>query len=394
MELADQLRGQAASELAGNILPFWMSEMKAPDGGFYGRIDGKGVLHPESPRGGVLNARILWTFASAYRLTGRSEYLDTAMSARDQILGPFRDVEYGGTFWSVNPDGTPDDPKKQVYAIAFAIYGLSELYRACGDALSLETAKELYAAIEQHSFDRVRNGYMEAYARDWSPLGDMRLSEKDRNDAKTMNTHLHVLEAYTSLYRVWKDSALGESLKNLIGLFLDRFIRPSGHLAMFFDEDWNPTSEAVSYGHDIECSWLLAEAAEVYGDEELTARVRTACAGVAGASFEGWTPEGGMAYEKDEDGCIDGDRHWWVQAETVVGSVWQWKYTGDDVWLEKASQEWEFIRRNIINPDGEWYWSLRADGTVNTDDDLAGPWKCPYHNGRMCMEILERLQSI
>jgi len=391
MALQQQLRQQAAAELTENILPFWMLRTQASDGGFHGRIDGNGALHEDSPRGGVLNARILWTFSSAYRLTGREEYLRTALKARDQILGPFWDNEFGGTYWSIKANGMPEDTKKQIYTIAFAIYGLSELYRASGDELSLAKAKELFRAIEDHSFDKVRNGYMEAYARDWSPLQDMRLSEKDQNDAKTMNTHLHILEAYTALYRVWKDNGLGIQLRNLIEIFLDRIILPSGHFALFFDEDWNLNSATLSYGHDIEGSWLLTEAAEVLGDETLLERVHVACAKIAEAALEGWTPEGGMVYEMHPDGRIDGDRHWWVQAETVVGSVWQWKHTGDDIWLERAMQEWTFIKEHIINPEGEWFWSCRADGSTNREDDLAGPWKCPYHNGRMCMEMMERL---
>lgn len=364
--------------------------MEAPDGGFFGRIDGEGNLCPDAPRGGILNARILWTFASAYRVLGRPEYLETALKARDQILGPFWDSEFGGTYWSLRADGTPEDTKKQIYAIAFAIYGLSELYRATGDQVSLDRAIELFHVIEDHSFDHEKNGYLEAFKRDWSPIEDMRLSDKDQNDAKTMNTHLHVLEGYTSLYRVWKDETLGRQLRNMIQIFLDHICLPSGHLALFFDEDWHNTSHAFSYGHDIEASWLLAEAAEVLGDPVLMAEVDKVCSGIAVASMEGWSAEGGMVYEKDLlDGAVDGDRHWWVQAETVVGCVWQWKRSGDIAWKDRADEELKFIEANLMRPEGEWYWSLRADGTINKTDDLAGFWKCPYHNGRMCLELLD-----
>lgn len=397
--------------LTNNILPFWMSRMEAPDGGFFGRIDGEGNLCPDAPRGGILNARILWTFASAYRVLGKPEYLETALKARDQILGPFWDSEFGGTYWSLQSDGQPEDTKKQIYAIAFAIYGLSELYRATGDQVSLDRAIELFHVIEDHSFDHEKNGYLEAFKRDWSPIEDMRLSDKDQNDAKTMNTHLHVLEGYTSLYRVWKDETLGRQLRNMIQIFLDHICLPSGHLALFFDEDWHNTSHAFSYGHDIEASWLLAEATEVLGDPVLMAEVDKVCSGIATASMEGWTPEGGMVYEKDLlDGAVDGDRHWWVQAETVVGCVWQARRCAASAdcgsasgaagaanadggsaaeWLERANAELKFIEDHLLCPEGEWYWSLRADGTINTTDDLAGFWKCPYHNGRMCLELLD-----
>lgn len=383
---------KALDILTKNILPFWMERMQAPDGGFHGRIDGEGNLVPDATRGGILNARILWTFASAYRVLGKPEYLETALRARDQILGPFWDSEFGGTYWSVGADGQPEDTKKQIYAIAFAIYGLSELYRATGDQLCLDKSIELFHAIEDHSFDKEKNGYLEAFKRDWSPIEDMRLSDKDQNDAKTMNTHLHILEGYTSLYRVWKDETLAAQLRNMIQIFLDHICLPSGHLALFFDEDWNNTSRAFSYGHDIEASWLLAEAAEVLGDEALMREVDEVCSKVAVAAVEGWTPAGGMVYEKEfESGKVDGDRHWWVQAETVVGCVWQWRRSGETKWLECAKSELQYIEDQLLCPSGEWYWSRRADGSINTVDDLAGFWKCPYHNSRMCLELIDKL---
>ena len=386
----DNIIHEVREELEGNILPFWSDRMQDPSGGFHGRIDGHGKLVPGAEKGCILNARILWTFASAYRLLGRPEHLAVARRAARVIMDRFVDGEYGGTFWSLDAGGRPLDTKKQIYAIAFAIYGMSELHRACGDEEALECAVSLYRSIEEHSFDRERNGYLEALSRTWGPLGDMRLSDKDQNDAKTMNTHLHILEGYTALYRVWKDEGLADRLRNLILIFVDRILLPDGHLALFFDEDWNVTSHVTSYGHDIECSWLLQEAADVLGDEELSQGVSAVCDRIAGASLEGWTPGKGMVYERDlDDGSVDGDRHWWVQAETVVGCFYQWKRSGDPAWLGRLADEWEFIKAHIIAPDGEWYWSLRADGSVNLDDDRAGFWKCPYHNGRMCMELIE-----
>jgi len=397
-----ELRQEVINELTLGILPFWMENVVDPAGGFHGRIDGKGNLDPESPRGGILNARILWTFAAAYRLTGKEEYLMTALRAKDVMLNQFVDKEYGATYWSLDAKGKPLDTKKQIYAIAFAIYGLSELNRATGDPESLAAAIDFYHSIEQHSFDTAKNGYLEAFTREWNPIEDMRLSDKDQNDAKTMNTHLHILEGYTSLYRVWKDESLGRQLKNLIEVFLDKILLPDGHLALFFDEDWNITSHVTSYGHDIECSWLLTEAAEVLGDEALLERVREACARTAVASMEGWTPEGGMVYERDLlTGELDADRHWWVQAETLVGCLWQIKnmlpFTDSESmlqpWLDRALAQWQFIKDNLICPDGEWYWSILPDGTPNTNDDRAGFWKCPYHNGRMCMEVMNLIRK-
>lgn len=386
------------NELVDNILPFWMSRMKDASGGFYGRMDGKGTVYRDAERGAILNARILWTFASAYRVLGREEYLESALHSFRYMTDHFIDRQYGGVYWSLNPDGGPKDTKKQFYAIAFTIYALAELYRVAGNGEALDLAKELFLCIEEHSSDKDGSGYIEACTRDWGTISDMRLSDKDQNDAKTMNTHLHILEGYTNLYRVWKDEGLAASLKNLIEIFLDRIIRPDGHLGLFFGEDWAPHSTAVSYGHDIEASWLLCEAAEVLGDAELLARVKAVSGKVASAALEAYSPDGGMEYEYDPaNGHHNFSRDWWVQAETVVGCVNQFQMTGEKVWLERALSEWEFIRRHIICPDGEWHWAAVPDGNggfvPNTDDDRAGFWKCPYHNGRMCLEIIERLSG-
>ena len=221
---------------------------------------------------------------------------------------------------------------------------------------------------------------------------DVRLSENDQNDSKTMNTHLHILEGYTNLYRVWKEEGLRDRLRNLIRIFLRHIIREDGHLGLFFGDDWTPNSTMVSYGHDIEASWLLREAAEVLGDQSIKNEVNSISRRIAAASMEGWSTEGGMVYEYDPaSGKKDADRHWWVQAETVVGCVDQYQLTGDPEWLEKAAAQWRFIRENLICPDGEWYWSIKEDGSPNLTDDRAGFWKCPYHNGRMCLEMLARL---
>lgn len=387
-----QFKSEVTRELEDNILPYWESRMTDPFGGYFGRRDGNDSLIEDAPKGLILNARILWTFSSAYRILHKTDYLQAASRAKDYILTRFIDHEFGGAFWSLDATGNPLDTKKQYYAIAFAIYGLAEYYRATRDLESLEAAKALFHSIESHSFDNEYNGYIEASTRDWQPIADMRLSEKDRNDAKTMNTHLHILEAYTCLFRVWKDKLLEDRLRNLIILFTNKIAGPDGHLRLFFDEQWHLNGNIQSFGHDIECSWLLWEAACVLGDKSLCERVRPACTRLAEAGMEGFSPEGGMMYEWDLDtGRKYLNRDWWVQAETVVGCLYQWRLSADDRWREAAEAEWEYIKKDIIAPDGEWYWGRNADGSVNLVDDRAGFWKCPYHNGRMCMELIESI---
>lgn len=393
---AQALASQLKKELTNNILPYWTSVMIREDGHINGRIDGCGKLDTEAPLGNIMAARMLWTFASAYRILGDRDYLDTALKIKRLLLDKFYDSEFGGTYWSLNPDGSPLDTKKQIYAIAFTIYGLAELNRACSDAEALEYAIKLFHDIEDHSFDSDKDGYFEAFTREWTPIADMRLSDKDANESKTMNTHLHVLEAYTCLYRVWKNSLLEERLRGLISIFEKRILGPDGHLKLFFDDDWNCGYDIVSYGHDIEASWLIHEAALVLGDMQVLERIEALVPRIAAAAGEGFTPEGGMIYEKAGEKAgdkVDGDRHWWVQAETVVGYFNLWDHFGSSEGIENALMNWEFIKAHIIDHDnGEWFWSLRSDGTVNRDDDKAGFWKCPYHNGRMCMEVIERVR--
>lgn len=393
---AQALASHLKKELTEDILPYWSKKICKGDTGFYGRISGEEVIDPEAPVGAIMTSRILWTFSNAFRLFRREEYKTMAMQAKSLIINNFYDIEQGGIYWSINPDGTPLDTKKQIYAIAFCIYGLAEWNRASGDEEALELAKKLYRDIEKHSFDTCKNGYFEAFTREWGEIQDMRLSDKDANESKTMNTHLHVLEAYTGLYRVWKDGGLAAQLKNLIGIFLDRILGADAHLRLFFDDDWNCGYKIYSYGHDIEASWLLHEAALVLGDEATIGKVEKEVPRIAAAAGEGFTAKGGMIYEKDNaTGHIDGDRHWWVQAETVVGYFNLWQLTGEPSGLENSIECWEFIRNNLIDREnGEWFWSIRQDGTVNRTDDKAGFWKCPYHNGRMCMEIIERTASM
>lgn len=382
--------------LQKNILRFWLDKMVDQEhGGFYGRIDGHEHLHADAEKGAILNARILWAFSAAYRVLGDKTYLEAASRAKHYIIDHFIDPEYGGVYWSLDCNGKPLDTKKQFYAIGFAIYGMSEYARATGDAEALKVAIDLYRCIEEHALDHEYNGYIEAMTRDWQPIADMRLSELDANYPKSQNTHLHIIEPYTNLYRVWKSDELKASLHNLIDIFTDRILNPeTHHLDLFFDMDWKRGAGALeSYGHDIECSWLIHEAALVLGDAEVLKKVEPIVEMVAKASEKGLNADGSMVHEANLDtGYVDSDLHWWVQAEAVVGFFNIYQYFGDESALQKAQHCWTYIKENLIDEEnGEWHWSRRKDGTLNLDDDKAGFWKCPYHNSRMCLEIIERM---
>ena len=417
------LKQEVHDVLTQNILPFWLDKMTDREhGGFYGRIDGHMQLHPEAEKGAILNARILWSFSAAYRVLRKPEYLEAATRAKDYIIDHFIDKEYGGVYWSLDYKGQPLDTKKQFYAIGFAIYGLSEYARATGDREALDYALQLFDCIEEHAFDQEYNGYIEATTRDWQPIADMRLSDLDANYPKSQNTHLHIIEPYTNLYRCLKEfqaptscsyvpaigailpidiavsqqtvGRVGASVRNLIRIFTDRILNPeTHHLDLFFEKDWTRgAGHLESYGHDIECSWLMHEAALVLGDQQVLEKVEPIVRMVAKASEKGLRPDGSMIHEANLDtGHVDDDLHWWVQAENVVGWVNLYQHFGDEDALQKALNGWNYIKQNLIDyADGEWYWSRRPDGTLNLDDDHAGFWKCPYHNSRMCLELIER----
>ena len=427
MSIARQLKSEVQDVLENNILSFWLDKMQDKEnGGFYGQMTGEGELVKTADKGGILNARILWSFSAAYRVLHKPEYLEAATRAKEYILDHFLDTEFGGTYWSLDYQGQPKDTKKQFYAIGFMIYGLSEYARATGDREALDYAIQLYECIEEHSLDRENNGYIEACTREWGEIADMRLSELDANFPKSQNTHLHIIEPYTNLYRTLKELdaiendtneyglkpyvgqfdpvnisvdpdivlRLEASLRNLINIFTDKILNPkTHHLDLFFDMDWTRQAGALeSYGHDIECSWLLHEAALVLGDEAVLKKVEPIVQMVAKASEKGLNADGSMIHEANLDtGYVDTDRHWWVQAENVVGWVNIYQYFGDETAMQKALNGWQYIKDNLIDRvGGEWWWSRDPQRNINRKDDKAGFWKCPYHNSRLCLEIIER----
>jgi len=392
-----QLKQELKEELTHNILPFWMDKMTDDkNGGFYGQMTGRNQLVPNAPKGGILNARILWTFSSAALALKNPLYTEYAKRAKDYAFEHFFDTENGGTYWMLKADGTPADTKKQIYSQAFFIYALVEYYRVTNDKTCLDKAIELFNLIEKYSFDTKLNGYFEAYSKDWVLLEDLRLSEKDANEKKTMNTHLHILEAYTNLYRVWDTLLLKKQLRNLIELFLDIIINAeTHHLDLFFDEDWHCKSTLFSYGHDIEAAWLIDEAAVVLGDIDVLKRVHKVIGKVVDAAAEGVQPNGSIVNEKNSaTGHVDTNCDWWPQAEAMVGFFNAYELSKDESYAMKTLATWEFVKTNIVDTEnGEWHWSVSSTGKVDNNNDKAGFWKCPYHNGRMCLELFTRIHD-
>ncbi|MDD3320988.1 MAG: AGE family epimerase/isomerase [Paludibacter sp.] len=392
-----ELKQELKEELTHNILPFWMEKMiDEKQGGFYGQMTGKNQIVPNAPKGGILNARILWSFSSSALYFQNQLYEKYAKIAKDYAFEHFFDNVNGGTYWMLNADGTPADTKKQIYSQAFFIYALVEYYRISGDKESLDKAIELFQLIEKHSFDTVQNGYFEAYSQDWKLLEDLRLSKKDENEKKTMNTHLHILEAYTNLYRVWDNPLLEKQLKNLIEIFIKKIVNPNSfHLDLFFDENWIRKSTLHSYGHDIEASWLLEEAAKVLGDVDVMKKIRELSLKIANAAAEGLQQNGSIINEKNyATGHVDTNCDWWPQAEAMVGYYNAYELSNDVSYVDKTLAAWKYSKEYIIDKKaGEWHWAVSAEGVIDEQGDKAGFWKCPYHNSRMCLELMSRIHS-
>ena len=379
---------EVRENLTSCILPYWL-KLKDPRGGFYGEVASDGTILYDAPRGVILNARIIWSFAAAYQALPETPYLVAAVHARDYFLEHFCDHKYGGVYWSVDAAGERLDTKKQLYAQGFAIYGLSELYKVTGDDEVLKNAINLYRVVETYFADKENGGYIEALARDFSPLEDMSLSAHDINADKTMNSHLHVLEAYANLYQVWPDEELKEAVQKLLDLVGTRIMGADGHLQLYFRKDWSVMPGGVSYGHDIETSWLALECADALKDIDVVNRVRPWALSMGKAGNEGLLPDGSMRYEKRLDGKYDDSRQWWGQAETVVSNLWLWKYHADPQGADKALAAWNYIRENLVDEkDGEWWWAVLEDGSRDLSQPKVGFWKCPYHNTRMCLQVL------
>jgi mannobiose 2-epimerase len=396
-ETLESLEREMREELTGRILPFWSDRaLDRENGGFIGWIGPDGVPRPSAPKGAILNSRILWAFSAAFRVLGDDRLRTLADRAASFVMEQLVDPTRGGVYWAVDPGGKTVDDRKHVYAQAFAVYGLAEHHRATGAPESLDAARGIFRLIEGHAHDAAFGGYREAFRRDWSPLADPRLGDTDLDAPRSENTHLHVLEAYTTLHQVWPDPLVASRLRSLVRLFVDRIVDPSGHARPFFDRDWTVRSEVVSFGHDIETSWLLAEAAAGLGDAGLKERVTDVSTLLANAVLrEGLDPEGGVFYEAHPGGAVDREKEWWTQAEAVVGFLHAYQTTDRPEFLAAAWDTWTFIRTYVVDREGgEWRRRVARDGTPLPGRQMVGPWKGPYHNVRACLEVMERTASM
>ncbi len=389
-------RNKVKDELK-DILSYWIANtVDISNGGFYGRLDNSNKVFAEAPKGSVLNSRILWAFSAAYSLTNDQAYLEIADRAFNYIRNHFIDKEFGGVYWTVDYRGKALDTKKQFYALSFAIYGLSEFVKSTGNVEAKELAIDLYENIIAHSYDKINGGYVEALSREWNELDDLRLSKKDANERKSMNTHLHILEGFANLYMIWPDEKLRIRITELIEIFFNHIIDKNGHhLILFFDDQWQQRSGIISYGHDIEAAWLLLEAAEIINVPELIQKVKDISVKIADAASEGLDKDGGLWYEYEPDSNhLVKEKHSWPQAEAMIGFFNAWQITGDEGYYKKSFASWNFVKDHIIDhANKEWFWGVIENYEIMNEDKV-GIWKCPYHNTRACIELVKRIDKI
>ncbi|MBV9963324.1 MAG: AGE family epimerase/isomerase [Parafilimonas sp.] len=389
-----QYKQEVTNELF-SILSYWMNNtIDNLNGGFVGKIDNSNKIDTTSPKGSVLNGRILWTFSAAYTQFQKEEYLTVAARAFNYIKVHFIDKQFGGVYWTVDAKGNMLDSKKQIYALAFCVYGLSEYYAASKKNEALQLALSLYNAIEQLSYDEENKGYFEAFKRDWNNADDLRLSAKDANEKKTMNTHLHIIEAYANLYKVDPSVLLKNKIVQLLELFDKHFIdKNTFHLKLFFDEAWNEKPGLISYGHDVEAAWLLQQCAEITQHENWTKVYKDHAIKIANAASEGLDTDGGLWYEYEPSHqTLIKEKHWWPQAEAMIGFFNAYQITNDESYLQQSINSWQFIKHYIKDEkNGEWFWGVRDDYSIMPSEDKVGLWKCPYHSSRACLEIINRI---
>ncbi len=397
-DLVNQLKKYEAEvevELA-NLTTWWMKYLPNDAlNSFHGEIDGQNNSVPNNPISLVMITRMLWTFSASYNLNKHKAHLQQADTLFEFITKHFTDLRHGGFFWSIEQDGKPLVSKKQIYGQAFVIYAFSEYYEASLKTVALDNAIELFDLIEQYSHDSIDGGYIEAFNRDWSEIEDLRLSEKDANEKKTMNTHLHIVEAYTRLYKVFPIPNLRLAIEKLLHIFKDKIINPdSFHQKLFFDEKWNCKSSIISFGHDIESAWLLFDAAKSIEDNYLILYFTNTSIQMASATLSYIDIDGGLWNELEEGiGILNKEKHWWPQAEAMVGFFNAYELSGQAKFLDTSLQSWDYIQSFLIDKKyGEWFWGYDEHGNL-MQREKAGFWKCSYHNSRACIEIIKRVRQ-
>jgi mannobiose 2-epimerase len=397
-ETASHLAGAIEAHLFEHILPFWCGPaLDHEQGGWMAWLSNDLKPDRAQPKGLIVNSRILWAFSAAHQARPEPLFQKMADRAFDIVSNRFWDRQYGGALWRLDDRGNVLDDSKKLYGQAFYLYALVEYYQAFRNTQALERARELFELMERHGHDNAGGGYWEVLRRDWSEAPNARLSERDMAEKKSMNNHLHVLEAYTNLYRVSRAEPVERRLRELLSLFERRILDTrTWHLNHFFNEAWEVRSDTCTYGHDIEASWLLCEATEVLGDSALLRRQKEIAVAMAKTVLdEGMSPQGGLCYEGKGGKIIDPGRECWPQAEALVGFLNAYQISHQPEFFTAASGIWTFINTHLVDRvHGEWFWRITPEGAVDPSLPKVSEWKGPYHGTRACLEAARRLKSL
>lgn len=378
--------------LVNDLIPFWQGLKDEENGGFYGYLSYDLKLDKKAVKGCILNSRILWFFSNAYMVLRDHSLLESATHAYQFLKEHCVDDEFGGVFWSLTYDGKPEDTTKHTYNQAFSIYALASYYDASKNPEALEIAWKLYDLVESKCKDEY--GYLEAFTRSFEPEENDKLSENGVIAEKTMNTLLHVFEAYTELYRVTKEEKVAKQICFMMDIIKDKvFNKEIGRQEVFFDRTWNTLIDLYSYGHDIETAWLVDRGLEVLDDEAYTNMLSPITKIITENIYNRAYIDHSLVNES-ENGVVDTTRVWWVQAEAVVGFLNGYQKQGDKKFLDASVDIWNYIKKYFIDKrnGSEWFWSVKEDHTPD-EKPIVEPWKCPYHNGRMCFEVLRRMKD-
>lgn len=386
-----ELKKEIREHLQQSIIPFWKSLRDDTYGGYYGYMDHNLTMDKRAVKGCILNSRIIWFFANAYLTLGDESLLSEARHGFEFMKEFCLDKENGGVLWSVTYDGKPEDTTKHTYNQAFSIYALSAYYDATKDEESIRIAEELYELIEEKCRDE--GGYLEAFDQKFHPMENDKLSENGVIADRTMNTLLHVFESYTEFYRVTKKKEVKERLEWMMDIIAEKIYNPKLHRQeVFFDSEYNTLIDLHSYGHDIETAWLVDRGVEIVGNPEYEAKMTPITKDLTRQIYETAYKSHSLSNEC-EKGVVDTNRVWWVQAEAVVGFLNGYqKDKNRPEYLEAAEDIWQYIKTYLIDTreGSEWHWLLDEEGRPYEDKPIVEPWKCPYHNGRMCIEVIRR----
>jgi len=393
-----KLARQTREHLLQHILPFWSGPaLDREQGGWMGWLSND--LQPDRTQSKslILNTRILWTFSAAHAALQEGLHHDLADRALEWVMEKFWDDQHGGAVWRLDDTGKVIDDSKQIYGQAFYLYALAQYHLAFGSPTVLTRAKELFGLLDCHAHDSKAGGYFEVRGRNWSANdAESHVGGRELNATKSMNTNLHVLEALSTLYRAWPDPKVADRLREMIRVFRQHILDPRTlHFHHYFDDDWKVLSHSYTFGHDIEGSWLLCEAAEVLGDQALRHEVEALAVRMARVTLkEGMAEDGALRYEAEAGRIVDAGKEWWPQAEAVVGFLNAWQISRDPEFLVAANRLWAYIERHLVDREhGDWFWRINPDGKIDPAKPKVSEWKGPYHSGRACLETMRRLKK-